>query len=143
MSETLLRCPFCGGEAELLKGQCEIDNYVMCLECRSKTKLYNTKASAIKAWNTRKPMQNIVERLEEQAEEENFIRMMKGQMLARGLKVKDGYTPEEIVRKTLTTVKNRLKWKRPVSTKEKETYTLVERNLFSKQNISKYFIQNT
>lgn len=81
--------------------------------------------------------------LEEQAEEENFIRMMKGQMLARGLKVKDGYTPEEIVRKTLTTVKNRLKWKRPVSTKEKETYTLVERNLFSKQNISKYFIQNT
>lgn len=66
MSEIkLLRCPFCGGEAELLKGQCEIDNYVMCLECRSKTKLYNTKASAIKAWNTRKPMQNIVERLEE------------------------------------------------------------------------------
>lgn len=65
MSEIkLLRCPFCGGEAELLKGQCEIDNYVMCLECRSKTKLYNTKASAIKAWNTRKPMQNIVERLE-------------------------------------------------------------------------------
>ena len=59
MSEIkLLRCPFCGGEAELLKGQCEIDNYVMCLECRSKTKLYNTKASAIKAWNTRKPMQN-------------------------------------------------------------------------------------
>ena len=70
MSETkLLRCPFCGGEAELLKGQCEIDNYVMCLECRSKTKLYNTKASAIKAWNTRKPMERIVERLEEQAEE--------------------------------------------------------------------------
>ena len=70
MSEIkLLRCPFCGGEAELLKGQCEIDNYVMCLECRSKTKLYNTKASAIKAWNTRKPLQNIVERLEEQAEE--------------------------------------------------------------------------
>ena len=68
MSE-LKRGPFCGGEAELLKGQCEIDNYVMCLECRSKTKLYNTKASAIKAWNTRKPMQNIVERLREKAKE--------------------------------------------------------------------------
>ena len=66
MSEIkLLRCPFCGGEAELLKGQCEIDNYVMCLECRSKTKLYNTKASAIKAWNTRKPMEDIVDELEE------------------------------------------------------------------------------
>ena len=72
MSEIkLLRCPFCGGEAELLKGQCEIDNYVMCLECRSKTKLYNTKASAIKAWNTRIPMQNIVERLEQQARQYN------------------------------------------------------------------------
>ena len=70
MSEIkLLRCPFCGGEAELLKGQCEIDNYVMCLECRSKTKLYNTKASAIKAWNTRKPMQNIVKRLKKKHEE--------------------------------------------------------------------------
>lgn len=70
MSEIkLLRCPFCGGEAGLLKGQCEIDNYVMCLECRSKTKLYNTKASAIKAWNTRKPMQNIVGRLREKAKE--------------------------------------------------------------------------
>ena len=70
MSEIkLLRCPFCGGEAELLNGQCEIDNYVMCLECRSKTKLYNTKASAIKACNTRKPMQNIVERLREKAKE--------------------------------------------------------------------------
>ena len=70
MSE-LKRCPFCGGEAGLLKGQCEIDNYVMCLECRSKTKLYNTKASAIKAWNTRKPMQNIVERLEAISDEAN------------------------------------------------------------------------
>ena len=67
MSEIkLLRCPFCGGEAELLKGQCEIDNYVMCLECRSKTKLYNTKASAIKAWNTRKTLDRIAERLEDE-----------------------------------------------------------------------------
>ena len=86
MSETLLRCPFCGGEAGLLKGQCEIDNYVMCLECRSKTKLYNTKASAIKAWNTRKPLQNIVERLEH-FNEETFYRAngrANGKTLAYG-----------------------------------------------------------
>ena len=87
MSEIkLLRCPFCGGEAELLKGQCEIDNYVMCLECRSKTKLYNTKASAIKAWNTRKPLQNIVERLEH-FNEETFYRAngrANGKTLAYG-----------------------------------------------------------
>ena len=87
MSEIkLLRCPICGGEAELLKGQCEIDNYVMCLECRSKTKLYNTKASAIKAWNTRKPLQNIVERLEH-FNEETFYRAngrANGKTLAYG-----------------------------------------------------------
>lgn len=77
MSEIkLLRCPFCGGEAELLKGQCEIDNYVMCLECRSKTKLYNTKASAIKAWNTRKPVERLVERLEEIEEYTNDFRVV-------------------------------------------------------------------
>lgn len=67
MKETkLLNCPFCGGEAELLKGLCELDNYVMCLECRCKTKLYNTKESAIKKWNTRKPMERILKRLKEE-----------------------------------------------------------------------------
>ena len=48
-AEPLLRCPFCGGEAELMKGLCELDNYVMCLDCRGNTKFYNTKESAIKA----------------------------------------------------------------------------------------------
>ena len=76
---------------------------------------------------------------QEQAVEENFIRMMTGRMAARGLKVKEGLTPEEVAHKALDTVKNRLKWKRPVSTKEKETYTMVERNLFSEQNIDRYF----
>jgi Lar family restriction alleviation protein len=66
-SDKLLPCPFCGGGAELLKGLCELDNYVMCLKCGCKTKLYNTKESAIKAWNTRKPMERIVERLEEES----------------------------------------------------------------------------
>ncbi len=79
----------------------------------------------------------------EQKEEENFIRMMHGQMISRGLKVKEGCTAEEVVRESLETVKKRLKWKRPISTKEKETYTLVERHLFSKQNIARYFKQNT
>lgn len=69
MSE-LKKCPFCGGEAKLLKGLCELDNYFMCLNCRIKTKLYNTKAAAIKAWNTRKPMDKIVERLEELKQKE-------------------------------------------------------------------------
>lgn len=75
----------------------------------------------------------------EKEEEDNFIRMMKGQMINRGLRVKEGYTAEGVIREALETVKKRLKWKRPVSTKEKETYTLVERHLFSKQNVARYF----
>ena len=65
MSE-LKRCPFCGGEAELKRGLTNLDNFVECVACGCRTKLHNTKKSAIKAWNTRKPIERIVERLEEQ-----------------------------------------------------------------------------
>ena len=78
--------------------------------------------------------------LEEQRSEDDFIRMMVGQMMSRGLAVKDGHKAEEVVRLALDKVKNRLKWKRPVSTKERETYTLVERTLFSKVFSNKYFV---
>ena len=76
----------------------------------------------------------------EQQDEQNFIKMMVGQMVRRGLTVKDKYTPEAVVKVALDNIKNRLKWKRPVSSKEKETYTLVERKLFSKEFQAKYFI---
>ena len=79
--------------------------------------------------------------LEEQEEESNFIKMIQGQVLRKGLTVKAGYSLEQVIRKSIETVKSRLKWKRPISAKEKETYTLVERNLFSKQNLEKYFTQ--
>lgn len=65
MTDKLLNCPFCGGKAfEYYSGSqfefCE----VVCKECgcRSKRK---TEAEAIKAWNTRKPMNEIVEKLDE------------------------------------------------------------------------------
>ena len=77
--------------------------------------------------------------LKEQRSEEDFISMMVGQAVARGLSVKPGYNVEDVVRTALDKVKERLKWKRPVSTKERETYTLVERTLFSKAFIGKYF----
>lgn len=56
----LLNCPFCGGEA-LLRGFF----FVQCIKCGVSTLTYLTEIDAIKAWNTRKPMQNIVEQLEE------------------------------------------------------------------------------
>jgi hypothetical protein len=60
----LKRCPCCKGKAEFIKGTCELDNYVMCLECKLRTKSHNTKEGAIKAWNTRKPLERILERFE-------------------------------------------------------------------------------
>lgn len=68
MSEIkLLPCPFCGGEAEL---NLFLGNYlVTCTECPGATAPIRgtTKEEAIEAWNTRKPMQEIVERLENES----------------------------------------------------------------------------
>lgn len=61
------KCPFCGGEASLISGaKC---NYVFCNACGAETGLCDTPDEAIAAWNTRKPIEQIVERLEFQAEE--------------------------------------------------------------------------
>lgn len=82
MSEIkLLPCPFCGGEAEFHRtpiksngGWCD-SVVVRCKECEARTNrvLYNAKIhkndseydEVAITWNTRKPMQEIVERLEE------------------------------------------------------------------------------
>lgn len=86
MSEIkLLPCPFCSGEAEFYRtpiktNGCWCDSVVVrCKECEARTNrvLYNAEIhkndseyeEAAKYWNTRKPMQEIVERLEEVKEE--------------------------------------------------------------------------
>ena len=82
MSEIkLLPCPFCGGEAVIYHQSSKYTNrdgnFVHCMECGCRTKLFecygnttktheDTKQEAIEAWNTRKPMEQIVERLEEE-----------------------------------------------------------------------------
>ena len=62
----LLSCPFCGGEAKI---NIFLGNYcVTCTECMGAIfpSRGMKKEEAIKAWNTRKPMETIVERLEEE-----------------------------------------------------------------------------
>ena len=55
MSETLKPCPFCGGEAEV--EDCRYGYYVSCQSptclVSPETGDYETKASAIVAWNRR------------------------------------------------------------------------------------------
>ena len=66
----LLPCPFCGGEAELYEQkhkQYPRTYYVTCKSCHCKTIESRVKGVAISGWNTRKPMERIVEQLEEKA----------------------------------------------------------------------------
>lgn len=73
MSEIkLLPCHFCGGEARLFKTHenqhgiiHENDGCPISTEHFVGDWVYDTAEEAIKAWNTRKPMERIVERLEE------------------------------------------------------------------------------
>lgn len=76
MSE-LKRCPFCGGKAQLQQiPSATWDKFVVT--CKSSKccafyigycdeGLYDTRTKAVEAWNTRKPMERILERLGEES----------------------------------------------------------------------------
>lgn len=77
----LKSCPFCGGIAKLeahrfwceRTGRFEIGGYsVQCSEneCIAKTNFVTNKGEAIVAWNTRKPIERVIEKLEERHEEQ-------------------------------------------------------------------------
>lgn len=84
-----------------------------------------------------KTARSLVER--EYQQETDFINMLCGELIAESLWPKDGYTHDCIARIALQTIKDRLKWKRPISSKERETYYLVRRTLFSDAFRKKYF----
>ena len=74
-NDKLLPCPFCGGEAKVEEHKFwneetkrfEVGTYgVMCRVCNCRTdRFYAFEEGAIAIWNTRKPMERIVEQLEE------------------------------------------------------------------------------
>ena len=71
MSKQLAKCPFCGGEA--IKSAFSWWNIsdeftIECTVCDARTTVLKSE-EAIKAWNNRKPLERVIERLEEQAEE--------------------------------------------------------------------------
>lgn len=70
MTNELKPCPFCGGEAEYFELSWTTTAFgghkyavpfwqIRCKDCRATLGDFETKQDAIKAWNTRKPMQNI------------------------------------------------------------------------------------
>ena len=63
-----MNCPFCGGEAvtaEMYNTKLKkLFPIVKCLDCECRTPMTETFEEAITAWNTRKPMERILERLE-------------------------------------------------------------------------------
>ena len=69
MQNKLLPCPFCGGEAEMTWQRHGFDTmlyWIFCRECGCKQCSSIHKEAVINAWNTRKPMERIVEGLEEE-----------------------------------------------------------------------------
>lgn len=69
MSEIKLKpCPFCGGEAKINRMPHLWEYSVQCnnVDCivHPETEGYEKGEEAIEAWNTRKPMERIVEQLE-------------------------------------------------------------------------------
>lgn len=81
--EELKKCPFCGGEAKIISKNSVEDKYaVMCTDVRCIAfdiePSYLEKNKAIKAWNTRKPMERIVERLENEKGTEVFAISVSG-----------------------------------------------------------------
>lgn len=63
MSEIKLRsCPFCGGEAYF---PTFTETWIRCKSCGFETPYTEDKEWLVNTWNTRKPIEKIVEQLEE------------------------------------------------------------------------------
>ena len=72
MTENLKRCPFCGGTANIAKGQIEFLAY--CPHCGVQTELYETEKEVAKAWNYRSIENELSEKIEKLEAENTRLR---------------------------------------------------------------------
>lgn len=74
MSEIkLLPCPFCGGENIKVLGAETSYYWCRCMNCLASTTTEDVEEDAIKAWNTRKPIEKVVKELEEWSFETEIV----------------------------------------------------------------------
>lgn len=66
--EKLKKCPFCGGEGYVIS--VEMHYWIRCKSCNADTDADSTLEGAIHLWNARKPMERILERIENEILEE-------------------------------------------------------------------------
>lgn len=65
MNEKLKLCPFCGSEAKVIINNCYTDIHsVICKNCFAESDRYHTQEEAIRQWNTRKPIEVVVSKME-------------------------------------------------------------------------------
>ena len=64
--DKLKKCPFCGGEAELIKRKSNFPyiHGVWCIGCNCRTSFEKSEEIAIEKWNNRNPVEDVLERLE-------------------------------------------------------------------------------
>lgn len=83
MAKELKPCPFCGGEVKMDNEQITATitvDYFICEKCGATVHFeYADKtAESIEAWNTRKPIDEIVEQLEDANATDDFIQAING-----------------------------------------------------------------
>lgn len=73
--EKLKPCPFCGGEAEIKETENDVGCkiwYIECSDCELTIKNGYLPKGLIRKWNTRKPMERIVEQLTEERDKPEY-----------------------------------------------------------------------
>lgn len=82
IKETKLKyCPFCGGKATLRKSEETKLYHIACFECGCRQDSSYKAESVINAWNTRKPMDNIVAELDKAESVKTFGSLNSGNRL--------------------------------------------------------------
>lgn len=87
--DDLKKCPFCGGEASLCN--CAVmqnDKWMWSIECAKCGVIIDreNKNDVIEAWNTRKPMEKIIEQIEEELRESTELYKAEEVVYRKGIR---------------------------------------------------------